>query len=55
MPVFGGAWTVPQEWSATDDNLLTPVCVPDYEAVFSGAGEFLKDQGATKVAGIPPT
>jgi ABC-type branched-subunit amino acid transport system substrate-binding protein len=52
VPVFGGAWDGAQEWSAPDNNLFNSGFVPDYETVFSGAGEFLKEQGATKVAGI---
>jgi ABC-type branched-subunit amino acid transport system substrate-binding protein len=52
VPVFGGAWDGAGEWSDTDDNLFNSGFVPDYETVFSGAGEFLKEQGATKVAGI---
>lgn len=51
-PVFGGAWDGAQEWSATDDNLFNSGFVPDYETVYSTAGEFLKEQGATTVAGI---
>ena len=51
-PVFGGAWDGAQEWSATDDNLFNSGFVPDYETVYTTAGEFLKEQGATTVAGI---
>ncbi|MGY1773591.1 ABC transporter substrate-binding protein, partial [Blastococcus sp. SYSU D00813] len=51
-PVIGGAWDGAQEWSATDDNLFNSGFVPDYDTVYSGAGQFLADQGATKVAGI---
>ncbi|WP_197028872.1 ABC transporter substrate-binding protein [Blastococcus sp. URHD0036] len=52
VPVFGGAWDGAGEWSDPDNNLFNTGLVPDYETVFSGAGEFLKEQGATKVAGI---
>jgi branched-chain amino acid transport system substrate-binding protein len=52
VPVFGGAWDGAQEWSGEDNNLFNSGFVPDYETVFSGTGQFLKDQGATKVAGI---
>jgi ABC-type branched-subunit amino acid transport system substrate-binding protein len=52
VPVFGGAWDGAQEWSAPDNNLFNSCFVPDYETVFTGAGEFLASQGATKVAGI---
>ncbi|WP_197029012.1 ABC transporter substrate-binding protein [Blastococcus sp. URHD0036] len=52
VPVFGGAWDGAPEWSATDDNLFNSAPVPDYETIYSQAGEFFKSQGATKVAGI---
>ncbi|WP_409332515.1 ABC transporter substrate-binding protein [Trujillonella humicola] len=51
-PVIGGAWDGAQEWSATDDNLFNSGFVPNYEIVYSQAGDFLADQGATKAAGI---
>ena len=52
VPVIGGAWDGAGEWADTDDNLFTSSFVPNYEVVYSGAGEFLAEQGATKVAGI---
>ncbi|SEP23355.1 branched-chain amino acid transport system substrate-binding protein [Trujillonella endophytica] len=52
VPVFGGAWDGAEQWTATDDNLFNSGFVPDYETVFSGAGEFYAEQGATNVAGI---
>ncbi|MGY1743569.1 MULTISPECIES: ABC transporter substrate-binding protein [unclassified Blastococcus] len=51
-PVIGGAWDGAQEWSAPDNNLFNSSFVPNYDVTYSTAGEFLKDQGATTVAGI---
>src|SRR4051794_9905919 len=51
-PVTGGAWDGAKEWASTDDNLFNSAQVPDYSVVYSTAGEYLKSQGATKVAGI---
>ncbi|MGY1772436.1 ABC transporter substrate-binding protein [Blastococcus sp. SYSU D00813] len=51
-PVIGGAWDGAQEWSAGDNNLFNSGFVPNYDVVYSQAGEFFAEQGATKVAGI---
>jgi ABC-type branched-subunit amino acid transport system substrate-binding protein len=51
-PVIGGAWDGAKEWASTDDNLFNSAFVPDYSVVYSTAGDYLKTQGATKVAGI---
>jgi ABC-type branched-subunit amino acid transport system substrate-binding protein len=52
VPVFGGAWDNAPEWSNTEDNLFSSFPVPNFELTYSAAGEFLKEQGATKVAGV---
>ena len=51
-PVIGGAWDGAKEWANTNDNLFTSAPVPDYSVVYSTTADYLKSQGATKVAGI---
>jgi branched-chain amino acid transport system substrate-binding protein len=51
-PVIGGGWDGAQEWKSTDDNLFNSAPVADYSVVYSTGGDYLKSQGATKVAGI---
>jgi branched-chain amino acid transport system substrate-binding protein len=51
-PVIGGAWDGAKEWSTVGNNLFHNNVVPDYSTVYSQAGDFLKSQGAKKVAGI---
>jgi branched-chain amino acid transport system substrate-binding protein len=51
-PVFGGAWDGAKEWAAPDNNLFNTGQVPNYDVVYSTAGDYLTSQGATKVAGI---
>jgi branched-chain amino acid transport system substrate-binding protein len=51
-PVIGGAWDGAKEWAAPDNNLFNTGQVPNYDVVYSTAGDYLTSQGATKVAGI---
>ena len=50
--MFGGAWDGADQWNGEDNNLFNSGVVPDYDTVYTSYGDFFKEQGATKVAGI---
>ncbi|TQS47008.1 ABC transporter substrate-binding protein [Cryptosporangium phraense] len=52
VPVEGGAFDGAKEWQNTKNNLFPAIPVPNYDKTYTTAGDYLKSQGGTKVAGL---
>jgi branched-chain amino acid transport system substrate-binding protein len=52
VPVFGGAFDGSPLWNTTTNNLLPASTVPDYAATYTTFGDYLKQAGASTVAGV---
>lgn len=51
-PIIGGGFDGAKQWNDTKNNLLPAGIVPDYTKTYSTTGDYFKQVGGTKVAGI---
>lgn len=51
-PVVGGAFDGATQWNDTKNNLFPASPVPQFDKTYTTLGQYLKQQGGTKLAGI---